>query len=130
MIEVISAAEAGKYFNHPSQRRFHGPGCEDIEYPDEGVVYARLDDVVGAFHHGGWRGVWRAHVACLPSEWGHVARKGSQIVKWFCETYQPDQVMAWTPKSNRAVNAMAARMGFRVYGEIPLGNETIVMRGL
>lgn len=124
MIAAITAQEAARYFNSPSQRRASGL----IDDPEDWMHYRATGGVCGAFHENMLPGVWMGHLGALPEAWGALDEAAAQIVGSFAAEKNAARIIGWVRQSNRPMLALCRRIGFEIDGILPLA-EPVAMVG-
>lgn len=97
-----------------------GPLPEWAEYYAESGVCA-------VFHPHLWPGVWAIHIGVTPAAWGYVDAPLQSVIAEFCHDKQPERVVGWVKESNRAVIALAKRVGFEIDGRLPLAGPVVMI---
>lgn len=119
----ISAAEARRYFDHPTQA---APGLPD-EFPEDGIEYRAESGVCLIFHPALWPGVWMVHVAVNPAAWGKVDAPARRLLTQFQDEFGPERIVAWVEEQNRACLALTRRLGFTQYGRLGLQAPVVML---
>lgn len=122
----ITRDQAKTYFTTKTQLR--GLKSAD-DLPESGVEYRAIGPVLGLFHCAPWPRVWMGHFAVKPEGWGSTIAPAKQILIEFWEEVQPDRIIGWTDKSNRAALSFTRRLGFVVDGEMPLPGGHVILQG-
>jgi len=122
----ITVEQARDFFRHPSQQL---GGIKPEYLPEEGFEYWAEGPVCGVFHKMPWPGVWGAHYGVDPAGWGRLLAPAKSVLRQFWDAHDCSRIIGWTPKSNRRAVAFARRLGFVVDGEMPAGDEIVVMQG-
>ena len=82
-----------------------------------------------AFHESFWPGVAMVHLGANPRWWGALDGCVASLLREYWDDAKPKRIVAWVPARNRAVLAMARRVGFTVDGQMPLPDGEITMIG-
>lgn len=122
----ITVDEAREYLADKSQQIYD---AKPEILPEVGVEYYADGPVCGMFHPAFWPGVWMAHYAVKPKEWGHLVTPAKRVLNEFWDTERPQRIIGWTPEGNRAALAFSKRLGFVVDGEMNLPSGKIIMQG-
>lgn len=102
---IVSPKDATVYFWHPAASLWGN------ELPD--VAEYRVDgDVCLAFHQTFWPDVWMVHLGAKRDGWGRLDKSTMLLLNEFWSEKLPVRIVAWVCKSNRAVIALAKRLGF------------------
>ena len=124
MPRILTHTEAAPYFAHPSQQRASGL----IGEPEDWMQYRASGDVCLSFHLNLWPGVWMVHLAAKPGAWGRCDGDVTAILRAFSAEVNAARIIGWVKESNRAVLALARRVGFETDGRLPLV-EPVIMVG-
>lgn len=84
------------------------------------MVYWADGPVCGAFRDFCWPRVLDAHVGVKPEGWGRTVPHARSILTAVWDFYRPDLIVALTDETNRATLAFNRRLGFEVFGTMPL----------
>lgn len=106
----IDAREAAEFFRHPSQQ-FFGFGPDSmLDVP--GLHYIADGPACMVFHLGPYPGVWFTHIGVKQRRGLSLVAPVRRIMRQFSRLFEPDAVMAWVDSENKAVQALARRVGF------------------
>ena len=122
----ISAAEAQKYFEHPSQQL---GGLDPKDLPDAGFHYFASDLICGVFHLVSDPGIFMSHYGAIPEGWGSLASPAVSILYEAWSELDAQRFIGWTEMNNKAALAFAKRLGFVIDGGMPLKDKVMVMQG-
>jgi RimJ/RimL family protein N-acetyltransferase len=122
----IIANEARQYFLHPSQNKSE---LDPAELHDAGIEYRAEDGVCLAFHGSMWPDVWSVHIGTTPDMWGRLDAIVMRLLRGFFAEMKALRIVAWVPRANCAVHALARRVGFVIDGVLPLADNEITMIG-
>lgn len=122
----LNAHDARPYFEHASQRQCD---LDPSALHDNGIEYRAEGGICLAFHATFWPTVWMVHIGVMPSAWGELDRACIRLLTAFQAEKQAKRIIAWIPENNRAVAALARRVGFVTDGTLPLPQQKITMIG-
>lgn len=91
--------------------------------------YWACGPICGVFHRALWPGVWMAHHGCKPAGWGEAAKHACAGLAAFWAAENPERIIGWTERRNRAALAFARRVGFVEDGIMPLPTGDVVLQG-
>lgn len=125
MVKIL-AQEARDYFAHASQRT-----CDlnPHDFNDDWMQYRAQSGVCMIFHVALWPGVWMVHIGVNPAAWGQIDAACKKLLAEFQAEVRALRIVAWIPEANRAVAALAKRVGFTCDGAMPLPGGGVSMIG-
>ena len=119
----ITAAQAAPFFT--TQRKGAMAGMES---PPDWLEYYAKDGVCGAFHTAFWPGVIMMHLGAMPESWGRLDNAVQDVINMAIAGRDVHRVIAWVSDENKAVLALARRVGWTIDGRLSLP-EPVTMIG-